>query len=177
MPISSQSSLMMLLSRLASWLLRSLASVLKIKMYPCHRNLATFFTVGWGVRYVMMCFIKWSQETKRFTTFGDWSNSVMVSMLVKSTCSHSKSMVTIISHTGALLWLPSCGMHCSQLLITFCICTAMPGYQNQSCSKHSVCCWPWCPASQWHPFIAATQWAMGTMNHKTSNSPLGVWQW
>ena len=75
--------------------------------------------------------------------------------------------------TSALCW-----MHCLQLLITFCICLAILGYQNQSCSRYSVHCWPWCPASWWHLFIAATQWAMGTMNHITSSSlPAGVWWW
>ena len=158
--------------------LRSLAGALKIKMYPCHRNLATVFAVWLGVTYAMMCFVKWLQKAKRFTTFGGWSNSIMVSMLVKSTCNNSKGVVTMIICIGVSVWLPSCWMHCSQLLITFCICVAMPGHQNQTCSKHSICSWPWCLASQWHPVMADIQWAMETTNHKTSsNSPLGVWQW
>ena len=135
MAISLQSSLMMVLSKLALQSLRSLTSALKIEMYPCHRNLAIVFAVWLGVTYARMCFIKWSQKTKRFTTFGGWSNSIVVSMLIKSTCSNSKGVVTMMGHTGALAQLPSFWIHCSQLLITFCICMAMPGYQNQSCSK------------------------------------------
>ena len=103
-----------------------------------------------------------------------WSNSIVVSMLVKSTCNNSKGVVTMMGHMGALAWMPSCWMHCSQLLIAFFIWMAMSGHQNWSCSKHYICCRPWCPASQWHPFMAATWWALGTMNHKTSSSfPLG----
>ena len=152
----------MLLSKLSPQLLRSLASDLMIKMYPCHRNLATVFTVWLGVMYAMTCFIKWLQKTKIFTMFGGQSNSILVSMLVKSTCNNSKDVVTMMGCIGASVWLPSCWMHYSQLLITFCICVAMPGHQNWSCSKHSIQCWPWCPASDWHPFMAATQWAVGT---------------
>ena len=147
MPISSQSFLMLLLSKLASQLLRSLVSSLKIKIYPCHRNLAKVFAVWMGVMYPMTCFRKWSQKIKSFTMLGGWSNSTVASMLVKSTCSNSKGTVTMMGHTGALAQVPSCWMHCSQLLIVFCICAAIPCHQNQSCSKYSVHCWCWCPAS------------------------------
>ena len=125
------------------------------------QKLSKVFTVWLEVMYAITCFIKWLQKTKRFTTFGGWSNSMVVSILVKSMCSRSKGAVTMMGHIGALTWLPSCWMHSSQLLIAFCICVAIPGYWNQSCSKHSVCCWPWCPVSQWPPFMAVTQWAMG----------------
>ena len=54
----------------------------------------------------------------------------------------------------ALLQIPSCWMHCSHPLIALCIWVAMPGHQNWSFSKLSVCCWPWCPGLQWHPFMA-----------------------
>ena len=177
MPISLQSSLMMLLSKLAPQSLRSLANVLKIKIYPCHRNLATVFAVWLGVMYAITCFTKWSQKTKRFPMFRGWSNFITVSILVKSMGSNSKGAVAIMGCIGALAWVPSCWMHCLQLLIAFCICAAIPGYQNWSCSKYSICCWPRCPAFWWHPFKAATQCAMGTMNHITSsNLPLGMWQ-
>ena len=49
MPMSSHSLLMMLLSKVAPWSLRSLASAPKIKIYPCHRNLANVFTIWLGV--------------------------------------------------------------------------------------------------------------------------------
>ena len=122
----------------------------------------TDFAVWYGVMYTMPCFIKWSQKTKRFTTFGGWSISIIVSMLGKSACNNSKGMVTMISHIGALTQMPSCWIHHLQLLITLCIWVAILGHQNWSFSKHSVCCWPWCPASWWHPFMAATLWALGT---------------
>ena len=178
MPISLQSSLMMLFSKLAPQLLRSLAGAPKIEMYPCHWNLATAFAVWLGVTYAMMCFVKWLQKTKRLTTFGGWSNSVVVTMLVKSSCNNSKGVAKMISHIVAWVWLPTCWMHCLQLLTAFWIYMVMPGHQNQSCSKHIIHCWPWCPASWWHPFMADTWWAVGTTSCKTSsNSPLGVWWW
>ena len=70
MPISLQHFLMMLISKLAPLSLRSLAGNLKIKIYPCHRNVAMFFSVRLGVMYTVACFIKWSQKTKMFTMFG-----------------------------------------------------------------------------------------------------------
>ena len=115
-----------------------------------------------------------------------WSSSIVISMLVKSTWSSSKEEVTRIASRGAFAWAPSCWIHFSQLLIAFCICIAMPGHQNWSCNRDSVCHWPWCPASLWHPFTATTLWAMGTTNCMASSSsqagygsdrghPDGVW--
>ena len=99
-----------------------------------------------------MCFIKWSQKTRMFTTFGGWSSSIVISMHIKSTCSSSRRTVAMICCIGALAWVPSCWLHHSQLLIAFCICTAMLGHQNWSCSRYSICCWLWCLTSLWHPF-------------------------
>ena len=124
-------------------------------------KLSKGFAVWLGVMYAIMCFIKWLQKTKMFTLFGGWSTSIIVSILVKSMCSNSKGAVTMMGHIGALAWVPSCWMYCLQLLITFCIWESIPAHQNRSCSRYSVCSWPWCPASQWHPFMAATQWAVG----------------
>ena len=154
MPISLQSSLMFL-SKLAPWSLRSLDGALEIEMYLCHRNLATVFSLRGG-HICHDMFPKVVTKDQKFSMFGGWSNSIVVSMLVKSTCSNSKGMVTMISHIGALVQLPSCWMQLSQLLIAFCICVAIPGHQNWSCGKHNIYCWHWCPASQWHPFMAAT---------------------
>ena len=129
MQISLQSSLMMLLSKLAPWSLKpeklSYNFCSLIRGNVCHN-----------------VFCKMVAKDQWFSMFRGWSNPIMVSMLVKSTCSNSKGVVTMMGHTGTLAWLPSCWMHCSQLLITFCICTAIPGHQNWSCSKHSICCWP-----------------------------------
>ena len=169
---------MMLLSKVVPQSIRSFAGTLKIKMYPYHRNLATVFALWLGVMQVVTCFIKWSWKTKMLTMFGGWSNSIVISMLVISTCSNSKGAVAMMGCIGTLAQVPSCWMHCSQLLMGFCICVAIPGHQNWSCSRYRVCYWPWCPASQWHPIMAATQWAMGTKNSKTSsNLPASVWQW
>ena len=117
--------------------------------------------------HMAMCFGKWSQKTKTFTMFGGWPNSIVISMAVKSMCSNSKGAVTMMGCIGTLVWVPSCWMDHLQLLMAFCICGAILDHQNWSCSKYRVCCWPWCLASQWHPFMAATQWAMG--DHKPQN--------
>ena len=84
----------------------------------------------------------------------------------KSMCTNSKGVVTMMGCIWALAWVPWCWMHHSQLLITFCICTAILGHQNWSWSKYRVWSWRWCPASQWHPFMAATQWALGLQTSK-----------
>ena len=89
-------------------------------------------------------------------------------MFVKSTCSNSKGAVAMMGCIDALAQVPSCWMHHSQQLMAFCICMAIPGHQNQSCSRYRVCCWPWCPASWWHPFMAATWWAMETTKLQNS---------
>ena len=168
MPISSCSSLMMLPSKLVPHLLRSLASAPKIEIYPCHRNLAMVFAVLSGATWAMMYFIKWSQKT---STFDVWCSSIVISMLVKSMCSSSKGAVAMIGCIGALAQVLSCWMHCSHLLITLCICVAMLGHQNWSCSRY-IYCWPWCSTSLWHPFMAATQWAVGTKT--TGPLPAGM---
>ena len=178
MPMSSHSSLMMLLSKVAPQSHRSLAGALKIRMQPCHKNLARVFAIWSGVTYTTMCLVELSQKTKTFTTCGGWSSFIVISMPVKSTRSSSKGEVTRIACTGALTQAPSCQIHLLQLLITFCIHTAMPGHQNWSCNRGSVCHWLWCPASLWHPFMATTLWAVGTTNCIASSSSLaGVWQW
>ena len=155
MPMSSYSSLIMLLSTLAPQSLRSLASAPKIEMYPCHRNLSTVF----AAIYAITCLMKWSQKTKTFTIHGGSSSSIVVSMLVKSTWSSSKGEVSRIACRGAFTLVPPCWIPFSQLLIAFCICIAIPGHQNQSCNRDIICHRPWCPASLWHPFMAATLWA------------------
>ena len=154
--MSSHSSLMMLLSKLAPWSLRTLASAAKIKMYPCHRNLATVCAIWSGVTYVIMCLVKWWQKAKAFTTCGGWCNSIVASMQVKSTWSSSKREVTRIACIGALTQTPSCWIHLSQPLITFYIHITMPGQQNQSYNRGSICLWIWCPMSLWHPFMDTT---------------------
>ena len=161
---------MMLLSKLAPQSLKSLAGAPNIKTYPCHRNLATVFAIWSGVTYTIMSLMKWSEKTKTFTTCGGWSSSIIISVLVKSTGSSSKGEVTRIACSGALAQASSCWIHLSQPLIAFCICIAIPGHQNWSCSRDSVCHWPWCPTSLWHLFMATTLWAMGTTNCRASSA-------
>ena len=176
--MSSHSSLIMLLSKLASQSLRSLASAPEIEMYPCHRNLATVFAVWSRVTYAITCLMKWSLKTITFTMYGGLSSSIVISMLVKSTWSSSKGEVTRIACRGAFTQAPSYWIHLSQLLITFCICTAMPGHKNWSCNRDNIHHRPWCPVSLWQPLMAATLWAIGTTNCRTFSSSLaGVWQW
>ena len=51
----------------------------------------------------------------------------------------------------------------------------IPGHQMHSYNKHRVQSCPWWPASQWHPFRAATQCALGTTKSRRSSvSPLCV---
>ena len=59
------------------------------------------------------------------TTFGGWSTSIVISMIVKSMCSNSKGAVAMAGYIGTLAQVPSCWMHCLQLLVTFYICMAM----------------------------------------------------
>ena len=52
---------------------------------------------------------------------------------------------------------------------------AIPGHQKCSCNRDRVWSWPWCPASLWHPFRAATQCTLGTMqSSKSLFFPLGT---
>ena len=55
------------------------------------------------------------------------------------------------------------------------ICLAIPSHQKCSHNKDKVWSWPWWPASLWHPFKAATQWALGTTkSRRCSIPPLGI---
>ena len=140
-------------------------------------HLTTVLAVWLGVMYAITHFIKWSQKTKMLTMFGG-PISIIVSMLVKSVSSSSNGAVTMMGHNGALAQVPSWWIHYSQLLIAFCIWVTIPVDQNWSWRKDNVWCWHWCSVSEWHLFMAATQWPLGTINCKTSsNSPAGVWWW
>ena len=165
----------MLLIKLAPLSLRSLAGALKIEMEPCNRNLATVLAVWWGVTYAITCFMKWSWNTRTFVTLGGLFSSRVVSMLVRSTCKRSIGVVATIRCRGALDKLPSCCKQCAQVLVDCCIWLAMPGHQKGSHNKYKVQLWPWWPASLWHPFKMATQWALGTTKSRRSLvSPLGI---
>ena len=110
--------------------------------------------------------MKWSLKTKTLATRGDLSSSIVVSMLVKSTCGRSRGAVATTGHKGALGLLPSYWRQCLQALITCLISLAIPGHQKHSCNRERVWSWPWCPASQWHPFRVAVRCTLGTTNSK-----------
>ena len=78
-----------------------------------------------------------------------------------------KEKVTRIVWSGALAWAPSWWIHLSQPLITLMhLHIAMSRPPELSLATRTVLyCWPWCPASLWHPFMATILWAVGTMNH------------
>ena len=119
--------------------------------------------------------MKWSWNTKTLATLGYWFGSKVVSMLVKSTCRRSRGAVAMMGGKGALDKPPSCCRQCVQVLMDCHIWLVIPGHQKQSCNKDKVWSWPWCPASRWHPFRAATLCALGTMkSSKSSFSPLGI---
>ena len=100
---------------------------------------------------------------------------MVISMLVKSTCRRSNGAVATIGCRVTLGKLPSCCRQHTQFLMGFCIWLIIPGHQKHSLSNDKVCSWPWWPASVWHPFKVATQWAFGTTNSsKSSVSPLGI---
>ena len=128
-----------------------------------------------GVTYTNMCFVKWSWNTKMLVTLGDWFGSMVVSMLVKSTCKRSSRAVAMIGCRGALDKPPSCCKQCMQVLMDCHVWFVIPAHQMHSCNKDKVWSWPWCPASLWHPFRAVTWCAFGTMkSSKSSFSPLGM---
>ena len=93
--------------------------------------------------------VKWSWKTKTLVTLGDLSSSIIVSMLVKSTCRRSSGVVATIGHKGALEGdCPHFGGQHLQTLTTCLICLAIPGHQKHSCNRERVMvAWPWCPAS------------------------------
>ena len=88
-----------------SWLLGHSGAWLVLWRLRCilaTKNLATVFAVWSGVRYTIMCLVKWSQKTKTLTMCGGWSSSFVISMLVKSTWSSSKGEATRIVCSGSL---------------------------------------------------------------------------
>ena len=147
--------------------LRSLARTPKIAMWPWHKNVATVFAVWLGIMYAIMCFKKWSLNAKMFATLGSLFGSVVISMLVKSTRKRSIGVVDMIGCRGTLDNLPSCSKQYMQDFLY------LASHQNYSCN--SVQPHPWWPVSQWHPFKAATQSALGIMKSRRSSvSSLGI---
>ena len=121
------------------------------------------------------CFMKCSWNTKMLATLGDWFGSKVVSMLVKSTCRRSRGAVAMMGWKGALGKLSSCCRQCVQVLMDCHLWLVIPGHQKHYSNRDKVWSWPWCPASRWHPFRAATLCAFGTMkSSKSSFSPLDI---
>ena len=135
------------------------------------RNLVTVLAVWLGATYAIMCFMKWSWNTRMLATLGSQFSSMVISMLVKSMCKRSNGAVATIRCRGTLGKSPSCCRQHTQ----FCIWLIIPGHQKHSHSNDKVWSWPWWSASLWHPFKVATWWALGTTNSsKSSVFPLGI---
>ena len=93
------------------------------------------FAVWSGVTYASTCLVKWSWKTKTLAIHCGLSNSIIVSILVKSTCRRSRGAVATMGHKGALGVLPSYWRQHLQPLITCLICLAIPGPQKHSCNR------------------------------------------
>ena len=133
------------------------------------------FAVWSWVMYIIMCFVKWSWNTRMFATLGGLFSSMVASILVKSMCKTSFGAVDTIGCRDTLDKLTSYCKQCVLDLMDFCTWLVIPGHQKYSCSKDSVQSCPWWPTSQWHPFRAVTQCALGTTkSRKSSVSPLGI---
>ena len=76
------------------------------------------------------CFVKWSWKTKTLVTLGDWFDSNVVSMLVKSTCRRSRGAVATVGHKGALGKPPLLWRQHVQALMDCLIWLTIPGHQN-----------------------------------------------
>ena len=125
--------------------------------------------------YAITCFVKWSWNTRTFATLGIWFNSMVISILIKSICKRSIGVVDTIRCRGTLDNLPSCYKQCVQDFRDFCIWLATTSHQKCSHNMDKVQSCPWWPESQWHPFRAATQCALGTTKSRRSLvSPLGI---
>ena len=122
-----------------------------------------------------MCFVKWSLNTQTLVTLGNLFSSRVISMLVKSTCKRSIEAEATIGCRGALDKLLTCCKQCMEDLMDCCIWLAIPSHQKCSHNKEKVWSWPRWPASLWHPFRAAMQWALGTTKCRRSLVlPLGI---
>ena len=137
--------------------------------------MATVFVVWLGVMYTIMCFVKWSWNTWIFMTLGGLFSSMVISILIKSTCKRSIGVVDTIGCRGALDNLPSCCRQHVQDYRDFCTQSVIPSHQRCSCQRDKVWSCPWWPASWWHPFRVATQCALGTAKSRRSSVlPLGI---
>ena len=128
-----------------------------------------------GVMYTIMCFVKWSWSTRTFTTLSSLFGSMVILILVKSTCKRPIGVVDTIRCGGTLDKLPSCCKQCVQDFMDFCTWLVIPGHQKLSHNKDRVWSQPWWPASQWHPFRVATWCVLGTTKSRRSSVlPLGI---
>ena len=85
-----------------------------------------------------MCFVKWSWNTRTFTTLGGLFGFMLISILVKSTGKRSIAVVDTIGYRGALDKLLSYCKQCVQDLMDFCTWLVIPGHQKCSHNKDSV---------------------------------------
>ena len=113
MPINSQSSLMMLLSKLAPQSIRSLSGASEDWDVSLPQRLGDRFCslIGGHVHHNVLHKVV-TKDQKAPHVWVLVQLHIIVSMLVKSTCSNSKGAVTMMGCTfGALAWLPSCWVH------------------------------------------------------------------
>ena len=129
-----------------------------------------------GITYTNTCFMKWSWNTKMLATLGDSFSSMVVSMLVKSTCKRSRGVVAMIRCRGALDKLLLCCKQHMQILMECCMWLAIPGHQKHSCNREQsmfmvlMSC-----ISMASIQGSATQCAFGTKKSRRSSfSPLGI---
>ena len=125
--------------------------------------------------YAITCFMKWSWNTRTFVTLGGLFGSMVISILVKSTCKRSIGVVDTIGCRGTIDNLPSCCKQHMQDFRDFYTWSVIPSHQKHSHNRDRVWSCPSWPGSQWHPFRAAAWCALGTMKSRRSSvSPLGI---
>ena len=73
-----------------------------------------------------------------FVTLGSLFGSMVVSILVKSTCKRSIGAVDTIGCRGTVDNLPSCCKQCEQVFRDFCTGSIIPSHQKCSCSNDRV---------------------------------------
>ena len=142
----------MLLLKFAPRSLRSLAGAPKIEVYPDTKTWQLSFAVWSEVMYAITCFVKWVLEHQDICDLGCLFGSMVVSILVKSTCKRSIGAVDTIGCRGTIDNLPLCWKQCEQDFRDFCTQSGILSHQKHSHSKDRVQSSPWWPVSQWHPF-------------------------
>ena len=80
--------------------------------------------------YAIMCFMKWSWNTRTFMTLGSLFGSMVTSILVKSTCKRSIGAVDTIGCRGTVDNLPICCKQCEQAFRVSVLGQSFPATRN-----------------------------------------------